>query len=321
MVVSFQLSLFPKISSRVQGQVIDKDTKLPIQGAKIQLIFLSISDKYQRNRELDMETITDQNGKFKFDLSYIWRSSAYYLQCEKKGYISLIPDYYFRHYIQEKFPEMTGVFILQEGQIKHFVIELEKGGGLKGTIYKKEASGISPYSNVSGILERKNNPNISVLRDEKYSYEIATLHADENGKFEIEGVEPYDDYYILLQGDGYNIPFIEGIKIEKNVTENIEHIIDLTDQTGIEGFIKIGQDFVSYGYVLMYRCDTFKTPLIKKDYGGCKISNNGYYSCKGLNSGTYLLKYNVNSKDGVQRIGEYEVEVISGTTKTFNINL
>ena len=316
----FQWPLYPKISSRVQGKVIDKDTKQPIQGAKVELIYLT-SGTTQRLREPDQETLTDKNGKFKFDVRYFIRGTDFYLQCQKKGYISLIPDYYFRYFIKEKFQEIVGVFTLQEGQVKHFAIDLEKGGGLKGTIYKKEPSGISPYSYLGGYLKRRTDPDVNLLIDDKIDYNIADIDTDENGKFEIDGIEPYDDYYITLFGGGYNIPNIEGIKIEKNITENFEFVIDLTDQTGIEGFIKIGQEFARDGLVLMWKYSSSKIPLEEKDSGGCKISYNGHYFCKGLNPGTYVLKFSAVTENGVEKTGEYMVEIISGTTKLFNINL
>ncbi len=319
----FQCPLFPKISSRVQGKVIDKDTKQPIQGAKVQLIYLWISPNYSRERNWDKEILTDKNGNFKFDLQFSFypiSKFAFYLQCEKKGYISLIPSIYLKYRKDEKFPEVAGVFTLEEGKIKHFAIELEKGGGLKGTIYKREASGISPFSNVSGYLERKANPNISLLRDEKDGYSIASIYTDDNGKFEIDGIEPFDDYYILLLGDGYNIPYIEGIKIDKNITENFEYVIDLTDQTGIEGFIKIGQDFAEGGLVAFYKNNIDETSLTKKDRGGSAISETGYYSLKGINPGTYRM-YVFASYKLKQYRKDFVIEIVEGTTKVFNIDL
>jgi hypothetical protein len=275
----------------------------------------------KRIREPDQETLTDQKGKFKFDVRHLIGMADFYLQCEKKGHISLIPDYYFNHFIKEKFQEMAGVFTLQEGQVKHFAIELEKGGGLKGTIYKKEASGISPFCDIGGFLEKKNNPDATFLKDSDFGYNIALIKTDENGKFEIEGIEPYDDYNIFLFKNGYNIPDIEGIKIEKNKSESFEYVFDLTDQTGIEGFIKIGQDFASYGLVWMYKYSTSKTTLDENVSGSCDVSQNGYYFCKGLNPGTYILRISVHTVDGLKKTGEYMVEIISGSTKVFNINL
>jgi hypothetical protein len=316
----FQWPLFPKISSRVQGKVIDKDTKQPIQGAKVQLIYLWAGST-KRIREPDQETLTDQKGKFKFDVKYLRGLADFYLKCEKKGYISLIPSYYERYGKDEKFLEITKLFTLEEGQIKHFAIELEKGGGIKGTIYKKEASGISPFSDISGFIGRNTNPDVNFLKDDADCYDIAHIKADENGKFEIDGIEPYDDYYIIFLKNGYKIPDIKGIKIEKNITESFEYVIDLTDQTGIEGYIKIGQDFASYGLVWMYKYNPYKTPLTENDSGVCNVSKNGYYFCKGLNPGTYILRISIHTEDGLKKTGEYMVEIISGSTKLFNINL
>jgi hypothetical protein len=312
----FQYPLFPKLSSRVQGKVIDKDTKQPIQGAKVQLIYLS-DDYYQRLMQPDQETFTDKDGKFKFDVGEYIKHSAFYVQCEKKGYISLIPSVYLKYRKDEKLPEVAGIFTLQEGQIKHFAIELEKGGGLKGTIYKKETSGISPYSYISGFLQRKTNPNTSILMDELDGYDIAHIQADENGKFEIEGIEPFDDYFIEFLPDKYPAEIIEHIKIEKTVTENMEYTIDLTDPTGMTGVIKIGQDIPEGGYVHMRNIS--KTSLNYSDIGFCSLSKDGSYSCKGLNPGTYRVNIEVYKSGKHEK--EFIVEIVEGTTKVFNINL
>jgi len=308
--------LFPKISSRVQGKVIDKDTKQPIQGAKVQLIYLW-ARTFQRIMEADQETFTDKDGKFKFDVMSFLKHSAFYVQCEKKGYISLIPSIYLKYRKVEKFPEVAGIFTLQEGQIKHFAIELEKGGGLKGTIYKKEASGISPYSFIGGYLKIITNPDSNLLRDDEYGYNIADIDTDEKGKFEIEGIEPYDDYSIKLLLNGYPAEIIQHIKIEKNVTENIEYVIDLTDPTGMEGVIKIGQTIPESGEVRMQKISG--TSLDYTDIGYCRLSKDGRYSCRGLNPGTYRVY--VAAYDSEKHEKEFTVEIVEGTTKMFNINL
>jgi len=315
----FQWPLFPKISSRVQGKVIDKDTKQPIQGAKVQLIYLW-ANNYSREMNWDKEILTDKNGKFKFDLQFTFypiSKFAFYLQCENKGYISLIPPIYFKYRKDEKFPEVAGVFTLVEGQIKHFAIELEKGGGLKGTIYKKEASGISPYSYISLYLKRITNPDSNLLRDDEYGYYIASINTDKNGNFEITGIEPYHDYSIKFVLTEHPFGVIQHVKIEKNIIENIEYVIDLTDQTGIEGIIKIGQDIAEKGEVWIRNIS--KSTLDQTDICNSDISKDGRYSCKGVNPGTYRVY--VIAFNSVKSEKEFVVEIVEGTTKVFNIIL
>ncbi|MDQ1353671.1 MAG: CarboxypepD reg-like domain [Acidobacteriota bacterium] len=312
----FQLPLYPKISSRVQGKVIDKDTKQPIQGAKVQLIYLW-ARTFQRVMDPDQETFTDKDGKFKFDVRSYIKHSAFYLQCEKTGYISLIPSFYFEYRKDEKFREVAGVFRLQEGQIKHFAIELEKGGGLKGTIYKKEASGISPFSYLGGYLKRRTNPDSNLLQDDEYGYYIASINTDKNGNFEITGIEPYDDYSIKFVLTEHPFEVIQHVKIEKNIIENIEYVIDLTDQTGIEGIIKIGQDIAEKGEVWIRNIS--KSSLDQADICNSDISKDGRYSCKGVNPGTYRVY--VIAFNSVKSEKEFIVEIVEGTTKVFNIIL
>lgn len=313
------IDLFPRISSRVEGTVIDKDTGQPIEGAEVHLLNIYLTSRPGYGKLFEWEKATDKKGKFKFEVrfSHIKVPQSYYLQCKKKGYISLIPDFYFEYYRDEKFPEMAGVFVMGEGEVKHFVIELEKGGTLKGTILKREASGVSTFSYVGGFLQRKANPNERYLRENHY-YNIIDIDTDENGKFEIIGVEPFDDYFIKLVLDGYVDQVIENIKIEKNQSENIEYIIDLTNQTGIEGIIRIGQHFPKGGSILMYKLNTGS--LVQSDICGCRLENDGSYICKGINPGTYRIKVTASDEnDSYEK--EFTVEILEGKTKNFDINL
>ena len=67
LVIGFcQFRVFPEISSRIEGEIVDKDTGLPIKGAWVNLfdcnnpIFKNFCDSY-------MEQETDSKGVFKFD--------------------------------------------------------------------------------------------------------------------------------------------------------------------------------------------------------------------------------------------------------------
>lgn len=311
----FQFSLFSRISSRVEGKVIDKDTGQPIEGAEVHLFNVAPRPNYLRL--LEWEKVTDKKGKFMFEVPSFNIPQSYYIQCKKKGYISLIPDYYFRYKKKEKFPEIAKFFVMGNGEVKHFVIELEKGGTLKGTILKRKPTGVSPFSQVGGFLKRKNNPNENYLQDYKYGYNIAHIDADENGKFEIIGIEPFDDYFIKFVLNGYSDRTIENIKIEKNQSENIEYIIDLTNQTGIEGIIRIGKHLAERGSILMYKINSGS--LVYSDICGCRLENDGSYFCKGVNPGTYLMKVTASDEnDSYEK--EFIVEIIEGKTKNFDIN-
>jgi hypothetical protein len=94
-------------------------------------------------------------------------------------------------------------------------------------------------------------------------------------------------------------------------------MIDLTDQTGIEGIIKIGQDIAEKGEVWIRNIS--KSSLDQADICNSDISKAGRYSCKGLNPGTYRVY--VAAYDSEKHEKEFIVEIVEGTTKVFNIIL
>lgn len=322
-VVLFQANMDAKISSRVEGVVTDKDTGIPIEGAKVTLhIGYMRTDYFVTNREIEWETVTNSKGYFRFNIGIpLTRVNEFYVQCSKKDYIPSIPELYKAYSKPEFVKENFRVFKLNEGQIKHLKIELEKGGILKGKIFKKEPSGITPLSYAGGFLKRKSNPDEKRLEEAISGYKIEHIDADEKGEFEIHSIEPYDNYYITFVLNGYPLIDVSDIKVNKYTTEMVEIILDLTDQTGIEGIITVGALPAKSGYIYIIR-DVPISQLKKNDISSFDIYENninGKYSCKGLNPGVYRMSVHV-SNGNVRYDKDFIIEIEKGITKVFNID-
>jgi hypothetical protein len=311
----FQFNLFSLLTSRVEGTVVDKDTGAPIEGVTITLHTRTPGGSYVRLGQRD--TLTDKRGYFKFKINPKL-TVFYFIECSKRGYVSFPPIYYLEYGKDEYYADLLQMFQVQEGEIKHLRVELEKGGTLKGTFYKKDLSGISPFSHASGLLIRESVPDMERLRDER-SFIIFHIEADENGKFMIEGIEPFDQYSIRIFPRVYVSQEIENIVVRKNQVEEIEYTFDMTDQTGIEGSVKVNGQPPQLGhiYILNLTQESLKT------FGGAttRIENDGHFVYKGMPPGKYRLTASGFDKDRNRFSGEYFVEISANQTKVININL
>lgn len=311
----FQMSLLSKIDSRVEGMVVDRDTGLPIEGAKITLHTRTPGGGYVRLGQRD--TLTDKKGFFKFEINPKL-TVFYFVECSKNGYISFPPNYYLEYGKNEYYAELLQMFQVQEGQIKHLRIGMEKGGTLKGTFYKKDLSGISPFSFASGLLTRESVPGKERFRDDGY-FIIAHVEADAHGKFIIEGIEPFDQYSITIFPGVYIPQEIENVVVRKNQIEEIEYTFDMTDQTGIEGTVTISEQPPQLGhiYILNLTQESIET------FGGAttRINDDGHFSYKGMPPGKYQLTASGFDKDNNKFLKEYIVEISANQTKTINMNL
>ena len=336
-----QFNLFSLITSRVEGTVVDKDTGAPIEGVKVVLRLRS-----GKLGDLVGETMTNKKGYFKFD--DIRGNYEYYLLCFKKGYIPFLPEYYRQWIKDEYFEEIYRVFKLDEGQIKHIKIKMEKGGILKARFYKKEASGVSIYKNISFSLERKREPNEVFFIDLDTFFVLSVeidnigdiaptvfIHPNKTGEFEIKGftvevtqpgeyvvygLEPLYDYNITFSEDGYRIPVIRDISIEKNEVTNIEYTVDLTNKTGIQGGITISGIPPRDGSIALDSLDP-DTPDL---YWSCRseLDKDGKYSCLGLLPGKYKMEIYVIAQSPPDHDIRKDiiVEIEEGKTKILNLN-
>lgn len=157
--ITWNSSVFARISSRIKGIVTDKDTGDPIPKAWVLL--------YRVDKGIVKSTQTDDKGYFRFGRPPVFAGKEYFMRCTAPGYAQYIPEYYAEYVKPEYFDEIFRPFRIEEGQIKHIRINLEKGGSLKGVLFKKDSTGISPFKGVTVFLRKKKKPNEYFLKDHK----------------------------------------------------------------------------------------------------------------------------------------------------------
>ncbi len=306
--------LFALIEGRIEGVVKDKDTKLPIEGATITLKILAESDFYEL---FEFKYTTKKNGTFHFDIKPK-KGIFYYIQCQKKGYISLIPEYYFEYDKKELFRDMVKGFSVDQGQVKFVEICLERGAVLEGMLRGIGLQGEYPIASVPGALVRKTNPNSAYLK-KRYRYVVDHFGTDEKGNFKIEGVEPYSQYVLALHMATHEVKDIENVIVEKGKNNYCQYTLDLTDQTGVEGYIKVnGHPPHSCTIDLSQYSKTNPDQLIY--WSRIFTNKEGFFSYKGLLPGIYILSFDGFDKDSnFFSFPENEIiEIVSQKTLSLN---
>jgi hypothetical protein len=312
----FQSILYAGISSRVQGNVADDQTSVPVEGALVHLIITTGSVPHIML--YDWETKTDKNGFFKFDIepSYLSGSKVFSIECEKTGYIPFLPKYYRQYTKKEVYDDIFKIFKLKEGQIKHFNISLKKGGIIEGTLFKKTAAGVAPLK-ASVILYSKYKVH-SFFKDEDEDYIFESCSTDGNGKFRIEGIEAFDKYSLSINSIGYRDFEIDNIAVQDNQVTPFEYTCDMTDQTGVEGVVKINSKSLWGGEVSVY--SDFKNAEGKVVSQTCHFGKNGVYACIGILPGIYSVVIDVSTDDTTHFQKELKIEIVSGITRKLDID-
>jgi len=313
------------ISSRIEGVVYDKETGKPIEGAEVILTASIIPQYLLYGENLKWKAKTNTKGFFKLKIRENLKRFKYIfsLQIKKEGYISFIPEYYKKYVKKNATKKALKSFYLKEGQIKYFKIALKKGGIIKGKIMTKDEKGEHPLR-ADFFLQRKNNPNPNVLQNSKY-YNINYIGLDDNGFFEVKGLEPSDDYYLRFLINGYPEKYINKIKVKRGEITNIKKTFDLTDQTGIEGEITIkGTIPKNMNYTV------FLTKELKREdkhikaacFYNSKYKKRNKYFCKNMSPGIYKLivfAYIDNLEKGYSK--KIIVQIKKNITTKKNINL
>ncbi|MCP4156657.1 MAG: carboxypeptidase regulatory-like domain-containing protein [bacterium] len=318
-----QLYLFPDISCRVEGEILDKDTGLPIEGAKVKLYEVDKNNIFRIY--LEWQTATDNKGRFRFQLgSFFARDSRMFrIQCHKDGYVRFLPEIY-RSIVKKEYREtLYRAFSLKEGEIKHLKIKMEKGGALKGTLHVKDVDGLKPYKG-NGYLLLKHTTHQFILDKEKLSLPtrdtlwVSRIVTDENGNFALDGLIPSTSYMIRFTHNSYKRMPLEMIQIKKNETNNYSYTLDITDKSGIKGVASIDNHTLHAGTVRAKKKVESGSP---GDYCICAVGEDGNYSCLGLSPGEYQITVSATSKDLKMFRKTLDVVVESGKTKELDIEL
>ncbi len=297
----FQLSLYSLITSRVEGTVIDKDTLQPIRNVTV---YLFVYREKSMGRKYFKKTKTDTDGLFLFD---DLNKDRYFVMCEHEDYLISPPRYIIMG--RRNLSSSIKITNLKEGQIKHFVIELKKGGKVKGRILKREISG------ESGLKELMVHVyNVVKRRHESMYAECACT--DENGNFLVGSLTPGDKYKITIEVEGFPI-FRKLIDISKGETTVVNHTFDETDKTGVYGIISRNGEPIKnlVGGVTIYKMNT---DIIISSYS---ISNTeGNYIFKNIIPGLYKILYSYLDENRNYHSKSITIEIEKNISKQININ-
>jgi len=204
LISAFNLNLFPYISSQVSGYVMDKETNTVLKDVDVYLM------TFFRNAPIALpqaQTKTDENGYFIFDDV---NKGTYFIECTKDGYEDFSPGYLAELPNREKYVK---TFYIEEGVVKHFEIEMVKGGCLKVIIKKRDDNGVSGYGDIEFSL-------FAVVKDKQlnrdYICDIARFKTNEDGIRIIDGLHPDIIHGISIRNDGFPDLFKKDIIIKKN---------------------------------------------------------------------------------------------------------
>ena len=296
------INIFPKVSSRIEGVVTDVDTGLPIKGAELILYEYSVK---LNSKIFDFKTISDRNGKFRFDsgkVEYLISPNFYYLiQCKHKSYVDLYPRVPLRigEYLKTK---VFNIFTLKEGEIKFLKINLDKGGNIAGNVKYNDGTGIKSLKNYSFELIRDLNP-YGIPDAVRGQYKYARITTDENGDFLKNGIPPNSGYYLQFFFNGYTAKKSNFFSITKGQKTILMEILDLSDKTGIKGVVTIdGQTPTVISVTAFY---TGVNNINKENVFCTYYSNLNNYFIYNLAKGNY--SFNISALNDSKR---YERELI-----------
>jgi len=256
--------LFPYISSRIEGVVKDAETGQPISDVNVYLYV------YRMNidRRPTYSTTTDRNGMFLFnDL----KNDQYFVMCIHEDYLLSLPEIHVEN--TKDLSSIVDIIDLHQGQIKHLIINLIKGGKIECKVFLKDGSGVSGLSSVAIFLK---NLQINNMRN---SIDGQT---DKNGDYKIGSLIPDDNYNIKFITPGFPI-FETTLSVKKGKTTYLEHIFDSTDNTGVYGIVKLNDKPFEDCGVLLYN------PSTEKDISEIDTDGDGAYMIKNVPPGKYAV--------------------------------
>jgi hypothetical protein len=302
--------LFSTIYCRVEGFVKDKDTGKGIPNVKV-ILFQSITE---------MDNVkTDANGYFAF--KKVDPGEYYYFVCKEDNYVSNLQEYMqkklFNYFDNPGLREMAGFFTLKEGDIKFFILNLEKGGKIKGKIYQKYANEIIPMTDCIVYLEKEYEETDLVLTSPYLttpkSIIIDKARIMDNGDFYFSGIKPLNKYSLtIMTFVGFAYQYIKSIEIKKNETIFLDFTFDWGDKTGIKGTVtKSGLPLKSAYIYLMSLPDEEVSADPKTD-------EEGKYSILMLSPGVYKLSCTYFDSNKTKHKREIKIKLNINEIKIIN---
>jgi hypothetical protein len=298
----------------VEGIITDKDTGMPIGGAQVTVFPYPIIEL------MSWESRTDKEGHFRIGVDGIGECFA---SCKADGYVSFPPKYYFstlRHDYEDELKKTFNIFYLKDGEQRKLDIRLQKAGTIEGEIFKKDSSGISPYSKVQVALFRDRAESYDAIlpKDIKGFFIGNHTFTDENGEFVITNLAPLI-YELKVVIDRLSRNELKGIIVKANERTRVEHIVDLTDPTGVKVKIRLNDKIpkkadIGFQVIEDGKASRFNT----RD---SKTNNDGEYSCLGMPEGAYRMSIFCQDKKGINYLKKLDIEIFPGKTTILDLNL
>jgi hypothetical protein len=273
---------------KVIGQIVDPETGEPVKEPFYIYIYDSdINSKYPDNL-YQWGDETDDRGKFELELV----PYTFYLQFNPVSSTSKYSQTKNPFCVEEKDRD---VIKIEAGKITYFKKKAALGGVLK--IYTADMNNIrfnpqekfnqkftirSKISKIGeGICQWVDNGRDTLGDGELLVYRLF------DGNYRI---------YIEFEGLGFTNSIKDNILVEPGKITEVIINLDLTDITGIEGFITDANGApVENSYILFSAIDELPGYTI----GFTAISNkDGYYRLTGMPEGNYHLTFNYDTKDG-----------------------
>ena len=311
--------LFSTIYCRVQGFVKDKDTGKGIPNVKVIL--------YQSKFDMDKDK-TDAKGYFAF--KKVKPGEDYFIVCKEDNYVLNVDEYMMLNLFSlmdnPAFREMAGVFNLKEGDIKSFIINLEKGGKIKGKVYQKDATGIKPMINCMVELIKEieesdfvvSSPHLpppkSITIDSFIVMGNVEIYGMEEGEFYFNGLKPSDKYSLIIQSkQGFPYQYIKVPEVFKGDNVFVDFTFDFQDQTGVKGNVKKNGVPLKSVYISLLEMPE------EKYAADMKTDKEGNYCIRMVRPGLYRLGFAYFDENEVKHKREVVVKISANEIKIINI--
>ncbi len=291
----FQVPSYSLDYSWLDGTFRDKDTGEPLEGVVVTIFTKDALGGFSES----LETKTGKNGRFTF-LQVVY--GEFIIRGIKSGYATYQPEFK----IDQNYGGRNLVEVLQieEGEMRHLDIKMERGGQLLAKIFKKDENGISPYTDFSA--------QIGYMADE-YIYTVYGIR--KGGEYFADGLEASDRYTLSVSAVEYaGYPEFEtNFEIKKGETTTIEHTFDFTDNTGVTVVIYLDNEPIEIAIVSL------------DDINGHEVTDTsihtGYkYSFKNIPPGLYTLRAFFDKGEKEYRVSS-KILIEKGILKNFDIKV
>jgi hypothetical protein len=298
----FPVPSYSLILGRIQGVVIDEETKEPLKGVVVRLYVKAPRNEFYSTSK----TETDEKGYFLFDQS---KPLTYILSCHKSGYADYQPDYKIIMIADPS--KYVEVINLNQGEIKHFNIEMEKAGGVMVTVFKKDENGVSPYTDYFGSIGIGEGEDIFTVAQLPPASEV-----EENLRDSLIPSDKYDIDIKAISPDRSGHPIYRTeFTVKKNEITILSHTFDFTDIIGVYGVVKFNNIPLEYGVVYLFNMEG-------QNISSIIINDAGKYSFRNVNPGVHkIVVYFRDPGSGKRYYPTKLVTIEKGISKVLNINI